>query len=514
MAARVVLLSFDGLGADALSRQSGLPAFARLARESASVRVIPVNPTLTTPAHVALLTGADPQKTGIVSNRFHLPGTPAEQEARGMMIDSDVETLIEAAQRQGKRVGAISFPTIDGRTPRRTADFGLAWSEPVVPGRTIGLKREDFKREWVPPGWTPPPSRRPSFSPVMRARLEWAVPAQTRIDVDVVAYDRSDDRVENYDAIYLESGGFETSPDSRGWFSISVKTSEGLHGSWSKLVRADAALNQVEIYWGPISRNYAYPAVFRDLVDEEAGFWPGKPDESVDPATFSEQVIRLTEFLTRVQTAAIRRMPFDLLLAYYPAIDEASHAHLGKNDDVVRNAFTAADRAIDAVSRLLDLSRDAFIVTGDHGLIAADREVRMNRLIADAGFAPQWRAFTAGNVAQIYGNGDAAPVVKMLTESGHFEKVERKSGTAHRNTGDIVAVAFPNIALTASREPPAIAPRSAGQHGASNAHRELHTILFAVGPGLPSGTFGEIAQTKIARFVAGLLGISPPAAAE
>jgi len=507
-------MSFDGLGADALARQSGLAAFERLARDGASARVIPVNPTLTAPAHVAMLTGADPQKSGIVSNRFHLPGTPAQQETRGMMTDPDVESIIEAARRQGKRVGAVPFPTVDWQTPRRTADFGLAWSEPVVRGRTIILRREDFKREWVPPGWTAPPQRRPSFSPVMRARLEWVVPEQARLDIDVVAYDRSDDQVENYDAIFLESGGFETSPDAHGWFAISMRTRDGLHGSWSKLLRADAALTQVELYWGPISRSQAYPAAFLGLIDEEAGFWPGMPDERVDPVTFSEQLVRLAEFLTRVQTMAIRRMPFDLLLLYQPAIDEASHAHLGRNEQVVVEAFAAADRAVERISAALDPARDAFLVTGDHGLIRADREVRVNRLLAEGGFAPQWRAFTAGSVAQIYGAGDPTAVVDMLMASGHFEKVERKAANAHPNSGDIAAIAFPNVAVTASSDAPAVVPRLGGQHGASNTHRELHTVLLAIGPGVPKGALGEIGQTRIARLVAELMGIQAPAAAE
>src|SRR5688572_23979134 len=65
---RVVLMSFDGLGADALSRQTGLPTFDHLARTAATARVIPVNPTLTSSTHVSILTGVDPQKHGIVSN--------------------------------------------------------------------------------------------------------------------------------------------------------------------------------------------------------------------------------------------------------------------------------------------------------------------------------------------------------------------------------------------------------------------------------------------------------------
>src|SRR4051794_39082706 len=100
-AQRVVLISFDGLGADALAGQTDLPAFEHLATYGASARVIPVNPTLTSSTHTSLLTGADPQRTGVVSNRFHLPGTPVDTIARGMQTDVDVETLVEAARRQG-----------------------------------------------------------------------------------------------------------------------------------------------------------------------------------------------------------------------------------------------------------------------------------------------------------------------------------------------------------------------------------------------------------------------------
>src|SRR5687768_14343596 len=153
---RVVLMSFDGLGADALAGQTGLATFDHLARTAATARVIPVNPTLTSSTHVSILTGVDPQKHGIVSNWFHLPGTPADQVARGIIADIDVETLVEAARRQGKRVGAVPFPTIDARTSRRTADFGLVWTNSLTEGRVVKLTKKDFRREWMPPGWTAP----------------------------------------------------------------------------------------------------------------------------------------------------------------------------------------------------------------------------------------------------------------------------------------------------------------------------------------------------------------------
>jgi hypothetical protein len=516
-ARRVVLLSFDGLGADALARQQNLPAFERLAREGASARLINVDPTLTAPTHVSMLTGAIPQRTGIVSNRFHLAGRPIEETARGTMQDSDVETLIEAARRQGKRVGSISFPTIDNRTPRRTADFGLAWTSPVVPARIVTLKRADFRREWVPPTWTDRPQRRQSYSPIQRARVEWGF----RLDVFVVAYDTTDDARTNYDAYFIEAGEREIAPDARGWFAVSAQSSDGLRGSWSKLLRASPTLD-VTIYWGPISRSESWPTLFRDLLDQEAGFWPGPPEEEleVDADTFIEQVERLADFYTRAQMIAIQRMPFDLLLAYQSQLDVAAHAYLGTpdSDRVQRAAFMAAERAVSTFAEALQ-AQDALVVTGDHGLVVADREVRLNTLLTERGFAPRWHAYSSGAHAHLYrfsGEDDSDALIEMLNATGLFERLEKKTAASHRNSGDLIAWALPNVAIEQEALSPAIlnpAPPH-GQHGGLNIHRELHPPLFAIGQGVPVGPFGEIAQTKIARFVAGLLGIAPPAAAE
>lgn len=520
-AKRVVLLSFDGLGADALARQQNLPAFERIAREGMSARVINVDPTLTGPTHVSILTGADPQRHGVVSNRFHFAGDPVEKIARGIEVDPDVESLIEAARRQGKRVGAVSFPTIDNRSTRRTADFGLAWSYPLAPARLVELTRNDFKREWVPPTWTNRPQRRQSFSPIMRARVEWAVPDVTRADVDVVAYDTTDDARENYDRFIIEVGESEVTPDARGWFAVTRQTSAGLHGSWSKIVRVTPSLD-VTIYWGSIARNMAWPESFRTMLDDEIGFWPGEPEEevAVDADTFIQQAERLADFYMRVQTLSIARMPFDLLLAYQPQIDEASHRYLGTpdGDRVIRAAFVAADRGLAAIGDALQPD-DALVVTGDHGLMVVDREVRLNTLLAEHGFAARWRAYVSGAHAHLYrfsATDDSDAIVNLLTSSGHFERVTKKTAAMHPHAGDVVAWALPNVALVSDDlTPSVITPQPRGQHGALNTHRELHPPLFAIGAGVPAGAVvGEVRQTRIARFVSSLLGIAPPAAAE
>lgn len=517
-AQRVVLISYDGLGADQFATQTALPAFDRAVHEGTTARVLPVNPTATGPAHISILTGTTPDRHGIVANRFHLPGTPPEQVATALMTDADAETLVEAARRQGKRVGCVSFPSMDARTPRRTCDFGLAWISALSRPRVMTLTRADFRREWVPPTWSDRPQRRRSFSPIMRARIDWSVPDKARADVDVVAYDETDDGVANYDAIAIELDGSEVNIAADGWFAISKRGEDALYGSWSKLLNLDVSLDKVELYWGGIHRNEAWPVEFRTLVDDEIGFWPGSPQNDASADVYREQSERLAAFMTRLQTTTIRRVPFDLLLLYRSEIDGASHEFLGTNEAVIRSAWASADRALGAIRDALDLSRDALLVTGDHGLVRVDTELHLGRLLADRGFAPRWRAFASGNVANFYRTGDSDDtdaVVNVLTTSGFFEKVEKKSAASHRNAGDITAIALPNVVVTPSAEAPVtIRPDYHGQHGGLNTHREFHTLFFATGAGVPRATFSEISQTKIARYVSSLLGIQPPSSAE
>ncbi|HET7436527.1 MAG TPA: alkaline phosphatase family protein, partial [Thermoanaerobaculia bacterium] len=526
-AQRVVLMSFDGLGADALAAQQDLPHFAALANEGTSARVVPVTPTATAVAHVAILTGADPQTNGIVGNRFHLAGTAPEQVAMGMDIDSDVETIVEAARRQGKRVGSISFPTLDGSTPRRAADFGLVWTRSLTPSRIIHLTRADFHREWVPPTWSARPQRRTSYSPIMRSRIEWSVPQRGRVDVDLVAYDTTDDWTANYDTFFIEDGDHEVAPDAKGWFRIAERLNGALYGSWSKLTAASPALD-VTIYWGSIARTEAHPESFRQLIENELGFWPGAPDEhlaaewlagrdGIDDTTAIEQMDRLANYLADATLLTIQRMPFDLLLAYEPAVDEAMHQYLlPRGARVQRAAFVTSDVIAGRVADALDPSRDALVVTGDHGLAAIDTEVHLNALLGNA--YPHWRAYGSGNNAHLYragGPDDTAAVVKLLTDSGYFERVETKTPQHHRNAGDIIVYAYPNIALSMSDQPPVrVTPDYFGQHGGLNTHREFHTVLFALGAGVTHKDAGEIQQTWIARYVSMLLGIEPPKAAQ
>lgn len=100
-AERVVLVSVDGLRGDALERWSP-PVLSRLAREGAfSARARTVVPSLTTPAHLSLLSGVAPESHGVFNEQLQF----TEKMAR-------LEPLFRHADRQG--LNARAFISRDG----------------------------------------------------------------------------------------------------------------------------------------------------------------------------------------------------------------------------------------------------------------------------------------------------------------------------------------------------------------------------------------------------------------
>jgi hypothetical protein len=508
-------MSFDGLSADmveALGVLNDMPLRVK--------RVIPVDPTQTSSTHTAILTGETPARSGIVANNYHRPGTPRTEVTRGLDAEIDADTLLDVARRNGKRVGALAFPTIDASSPRRTPDFGIRYAKNLTEPRIVQLRRADFHAEWLPPTWGTPAGRHPSYSPPMRARIEWRLPQKARQDVDLVAYDLTDDGARNYDAFFVESSAGEQQLDGTRWFSISQRLDDGLYGSWSKLLKTDATLDGVTVYWGPVNRTDAYPQPFRQVLDEEAGFWPGVPDETnarsgaIDHATFTEQLERFSGYLTKAAGAAIAHEPFDLLLAYQPVIDQVEHPF--RSDEPMRRAaYAAMARAVAATSQRLDPAHDALIVLGDHGLAPFDTVVRVTRILADNNLSDRWEAFASGgSIVHFYRFGDpddAAQLVNILTNlkapdgAPVFERVERKTAAMHPNSGDVVAFGYPRFALAVGTGD-LFRSATGGQHGGLSTHREYHTTLGARGAGIVPDNIDELPQTEIAPFVRRLLG--------
>lgn len=510
-AARVILVSFDGLGADDVEAQRPA-AITHLATEGTYARVVPMVPSVTSTTHATILTGADRDHTGILSNMFHEPGTPPGQAIKGMDADIKAPTLIDNARAAGKRVGSVLFPTVDAKSPRRTPDWGLTWTTHVVPSRVVHLTKNDFHPEWLPPGWGAPQLRHTSFSPVMRTRIEEEIPKEGREAFDLVAYDTTDDRVRNYDAFFVEHAGSETPLDAQRWFSVSTRFAGGLYGSWSKLMAFDPALNSATLYLGAINRNEGLPASYVRMIDDEVGFWPGTADDRLaDRQMYLEQTDRISSFLTQATTLSIRRMPFDLLLAYQPIVDATEHHLRGVDEPAVALAISDADRAIATMSNAIDPARDALVIVGDHGVARIDTDIHINRILANGGFAPRWSAYPSGNVVMFSRAGDpddtAAFIdfLQNLTAPDGSRVFEQVTHDAKRD--DVTAFAFPHFAITSREGEPFSASDVRGQHGGLTTHREFDTVLIAWGRGTARETLESLPQTAIANFVMRLLGI-------
>jgi len=405
---RVVMISFDAAGGLELSRRLahgdlGPDGFARARREGLSAeRLAVVFPAQTAVAHMSMSTGAYPDQTGFVANGFHKWGQPLLSRVNAFDSVPDVETLWEAALRQGKRVASLSWPTVTQHHPRLTTPLALPWPDTTPAGAF-----------WKPEADTaladaavalPLGSR--SFSPPK------ALPAPLGAGLAAVAVDGSDDGRRNYDRVLVLDGRGElvASPRPGEWFAVEQRLPEQggrrdvLKGRWCKLLALSADLSAVSLYVGAEGSTPAAPDDFRRTLDKRAGFWPGNPDvrflgdPSPDPTSYLEQIVRLSDYFNVAFEVAARRGDWDLLLGYQPGIDEATHALLltdprqpgysaersARYLSALRDAWRAADRA--AAGYLRFAGRGDVVFVSDHGQRPAYRSFYLAEALRQKGW--------------------------------------------------------------------------------------------------------------------------------
>src|SRR5690606_19443684 len=109
-----VVVSFDGMGyADTMNylRKGELPSLEKLKEKSAYAKdFVTVMPSLTAPSHASIATGANPAKTGIVSNQFHSEGEKVKAGQSGFTQTMGVPPIWQAAKEQGKITATVAFP--------------------------------------------------------------------------------------------------------------------------------------------------------------------------------------------------------------------------------------------------------------------------------------------------------------------------------------------------------------------------------------------------------------------
>jgi predicted AlkP superfamily phosphohydrolase/phosphomutase len=470
----VVLFSLDGLAASrhrenlrnaVYTDRDGLAAFeaAGYVVESA----IPVNPPLTSVSHTSMATGALPSVTGIVGNRFHLPGTPIVQSVSGFDAALGAEPLWQALRRQGRRVGVLTFPGCDGASLARTADFGMLYvNTPFARAQTVGLDATQFTTTTLPAGWA-------SHSPARRATIAVdlvGVGAPVAASFTLTVLDTTDDRVANYDTLVVDddadlANGVMARVRAGAWFPLRARLPHpdgGTRtvGSWCLLQTLAPDLSRVKFYRGAFFSTEAYPRAFRERLEERTGFWPGPGDEraleralagqdGLQLVDFTEQTRRFSEFFNACARTAVASERFDLLMLYQPVVDEVQHVLLVTDPrqraysqlfvvtarSAIIEAYRMADRAVGELARSLDLSHDALVVVSDHGMAPVWESVHVNQLLQHAGLAQAeegergWRVTSSSRIVAFGSSGCANLYVNLKGRepSGMVEPDEREA---------------------------------------------------------------------------------------
>lgn len=412
---RVVLVSFDGAGGLERLRQSaagtfGPDGFEKAARTGFTAdRLLVVTPSLTAVSHASISTGASPDRTGIVSNWYLPAGRPVGRRVSGFEETPAVETLWEAAARQGKRVAALSWPGVSAAGPRQRTALGFLWVEPRersfvvrVPGAALGEAAFALPlgvRSFSPPRALHVRSPHEGAAGGALAGLAFAL------------VDGTDDGQRNYDSLVVLSRDGQLVARARAaeWFALSERRAEDrgdedvLVGRWCRLVALTPDLSTVSLYVGGLGRTEAWPADFRRTLDREAGFWPGAPDPLLlqesppDRRGFVEQAARFSRFFLAAFDVADRRGDWDLLLAYQPVLDEAQHvlvppgaggeggAERARLDGAaLREVWRVADEA--AAGYLRFAPRGDVLVVSDHGMRPIRRVLNVAELFRRNGW--------------------------------------------------------------------------------------------------------------------------------
>ncbi|MBD0863979.1 alkaline phosphatase family protein [Gordonia sp. zg691] len=228
---------------------------------------------------------------------------------------------------------------------------------------------------------------------------------------------------------------------------------------------------------------YVMPAEFRGTGLTMAAFRaPGQYLPAVTPDGIREAV------LTTVRRRSRHRR---FVYAYYSELDTAGHIHAPGSDPWLQQLRTV-DRLVADLSTELPVGT-TLLVTGDHGMITADRaididttpallegvdtvagEARVRHIYTGSGAADEVLSGWSGYL------GDSAHVAsrEQTIDDGWFGPVV--TDQVARRIGDVVAVARGSTTLTRSKNE-TMESMMLGHHGAWTAAEQLVPLIVAAG---------------------------------
>ena len=567
----VWVISLDGAPANEVYRLidgGNLPTFLALQERGLRAQYLrSVNPSLTAPAQNSLSSGSLPYRTGIVSNRYHLPSDNFYWYRSGFEdVMDNAEPLWVTASKAGLVTAALFFPGASPNHPTQSADYTVGY------GKRDAYSRQETLDLNPAVGWDNPP---PSYSPLLEA--EYQIPKVKR--VYFLTVDHTDDGMANYDSVYL---GLEK--------AITPDMPEVKIGEWASLLLlsdvsagADFLLQELSagaltFYHSGVYHTSASPRAMLEKLNERFGYYRQGGDSYalehgwINEAQFLAMAQRNALWMAEVSAWVYGNYRPDLIFTWQEVFDSAGHVFYLRDPRQVRyddssvdlyrdyyqQAAYIADQALKIILAGTDLSNATVILASDHGMTPVHTNVYVNTVLEQNGYLvldernyvvveeSKALAFTSGGAMHIYINlvdherdgfvsPEEYPIIKGQivdlflslqdpdTGEDIFQTVLPGEGLGalgldHPNSGDIFAQAYPGYNLDSWRGKDDVFSPSTllGQHGFDSQHPDMWGIFIAAGYDIRP--FEQDIQPfnliDIAPSVAELIGILPSATSD
>jgi len=431
-AQRALLVSLPGLSAseiESLYREGALdgggfaPFFER-GEVGPGLRL--VDPVLPQPAAWALVSGRPPGQSGAVAARWRPPGGALLERTTIDAAPLPEPSIWSVAGAAGKSVGAVFWPGLDNSEELRRVDWGFSpVTSPHFPSRTIRLARDRWTDNAYGKGpgpslyWSLPKTVR-HYSTPLTFSVPFMMPHERHeLIYDMIAIDRTDDGVVNYDGLLVSSDvnpskGFVGIVEPGGWLRLELTHSSGSRKgatevAWIKLLELDPQLRHTWVYVSGTYFSKSHPAALVRRLDAIPAVHPGPPDEGalvaglaggfgIDESTFAEQAERLAAFAVDATLAGMAIRPTDLTLVELPMFVPAARRlelgdprHPGYTPELAarlsaarRELVRATDRQLARLLAAVDLERTAVFLVSAYDALPAHADVDIGDLLASA----------------------------------------------------------------------------------------------------------------------------------
>ena len=565
----ILLISWDAAQVDIINQlidKGLLPNFAILAENGIqSEYATSVDPSLTASAHISMATGAYPNRTGIVSNRFHNASDSFYWYRQGFdePID-DAEPVWVSASKAGKKSAVLFFPGGTPDLPGQMADITIGYGIRDAYSDQVKIPLQPMLSSW---------SGDEVVSYSQPYEGSFVIPTVSRVFISLI--DSTDDDRINYDKIILSTDRHYSQgqiPVNLGeWGSIELinSTHAGTDFLFQEIKQSDSEMELI-IYHSAVYHNTASNREVLNALNEKWGHFPSGADSyALEHGWISHEdylylLERASNWMSQVAAWVYTEYQPDLLMTWQNNFDSAGHVWFLQDERqpqyspelasqyraYYERAAQSADLALDNILDVIDLEKTTIMLVGDHGMTPVHTTVYINTILENAGLlrldsrnyvvVDKTKAFAvaSGGAAHIYINLEGhetdgivpieeyndiqTQIVDLLNsisddQTGEpvFQRVLRQDELStinldHPNSGDVFVQTYPGYVLDSWRGKNQTFEPSEyfGQHGYDGAHPDMRTIFIVAGADILSreDPISPVKLVDIAPTIAEILG--------